>query len=436
MTIEKYSFGIGDRFGFEGAAQLRALQRAEEEGVVIVPVWNKSNREHSLIGTLPGDTRRAADEAVAACGWRRSYYVDADHIGLATVGKFLDASDFFTIDVADSIGKDPGPESVKAFLKAMDPFRGTLRIPGIELPLELTDRLLLEVAQKYLSAVEESGNVYRSIAERKGEGSFVTEISVDEAATPQSPAELFLILAAIAREKIPLQTIAPKFTGAFLKGVDYVGNLRHFEQEFEDDLAVAAFAVETFNLPRSLKLSVHSGSDKFSLYPIIHHAIKKFDAGLHVKTAGTTWLEEVIGLAASGGEGLKLMKELYAQAVRRYDELCKPYRTVIDIDKTALPRPNEVESWTAEEYVEALRHNQESPRYNRHFRQLIHVSFRVAAEMGRRYLNLLRGNRHVIESNVTANLFDRHLWPLFFGQAAKSGTHLNGADHSGVVTDA
>ena len=101
-----------------------------------------------------------------------------------------------------------------------------------------------------------------------------------------------------------MQTIAPKFTGRFNKGVDYVGDLAQFEKEFNDDLAVIAFAVKEFGLPADLKLSVHSGSDKFSIYPAIRRAIRRTGAGLHIKTAGTTWLEELIGLASAGGEGL------------------------------------------------------------------------------------------------------------------------------------
>ena len=118
----------------------------------------------------------------------------------------------------------------------------------------------------------------------------------------------------IAGEGIPVQTIAPKFTGRFNKGVDYVGDLTQFEKEFDEDLSVIAFAIREFRLADTLKLSVHSGSDKFSIYSIINRLIKKHDSGLHVKTAGTTWLEEVIGLAESGGEGLALVKEVYAQA--------------------------------------------------------------------------------------------------------------------------
>jgi hypothetical protein len=417
MELEKYSLGVGDRFGREGAAQLRAIQKAQAVQVQVVPVWNKSNREHTIIGTSPDDARREADEAARTCRWTGSYYVDADHIGLTTVDRFLASSNFFTIDVADYIGKPANPESVASFVKAMGAFRGRLTIPGVDTPFDVTDTLLTGVAHKYLFAVEEAGKVYRHIADKKGAGNFIPEVSVDESNSPQTPVELFFILGSIAREGIPIQTIAPKFTGAFLKGIDYVGDVQRFAREFEDDLAVLAHAVQVFRLPRNLKLSVHSGSDKFSLYPTMNMSMRKYDAGLHVKTAGTTWLEEIIGLASTGGDGLTLAKDIYTTAWARYDELCKPYLPVINIDRQRLPAPREVESWTATEYVERLRHDRSCPRYDVNFRQLVHVSFRLAAEMGRRYTDLLQEFRGVIEDNVTNNLFRRHIQPLFLGQA-------------------
>ncbi|MEX2117006.1 MAG: tagaturonate epimerase family protein [Bacteroidota bacterium] len=419
MKLEQYSIGIGDRFGMECVAQLRALQMAESHGVSVVPVWNKSNREHTIIGTIPGDARRAADVAVQSCGWTASYYVDADHIGLATVEKFLEPSNFFTIDVADFIEKQASADVLSSFVKDMSRFRGSRAIPGVERPLSVSDEFLAAVAAKYALAVREAGKVYRFIAERKGADNFIAEISCDETNTPQSPAELFFILAAVAKEGVPIQTIAPKFSGSFLKGVDYVGELRQFRQEFEDDLAVVAHARSVFDLPKNLKLSIHSGSDKFSLYPIMHAAMKKFDAGLHLKTAGTTWLEEVIGLGSAGGDGLLFAKEIYAEAVKRFDELAKPYATVIHVDRNALPDPATVARWSPTEFSEALTHDQGCPRFDGQFRQLIHIAFRLAAERGERFRDLLRLHRESIEANVTGNLFDRHILPLFLGATAK-----------------
>ena len=127
---------------------------------------------------------------------------------------------------------------------------------------------------------------------------------MDETAEPQSPVEMLFILAAIADEKIPAQTIAPKFSGRFNKGVDYIGDVNLFRQEFEEDLCVIKYAVEHFGLPQNLKLIVHSGSDKFSIYRPISEKNDKHGTGNHVKTVGTTWLKELIGLAEAGEGGL------------------------------------------------------------------------------------------------------------------------------------
>lgn len=413
MKIEKYTFGTGDRFARQGRAQLRAILRARQGGIDVYPVWNKSDREHSIIKSKPADVRAEADAAVAALGFTGAYYVDADHIGLKTVEAFIPVSDFFTLDVADFTGKPAPADAIQTFVKAVRSHTGSLSIPGIEQPLEIAEETIRGVAGKFLLAMQEAGRVYRHIEERKGRESFVTEISVDETDAPQNPVELLLILAMIAQERIPVQTIAPKFTGRFKKGVDYVGDLELFEKEFDEDLSVIDFAIREFGLADTLKLSVHSGSDKFSIYPILNHLIKKHDAGLHVKTAGTTWLEEVIGLAESGGEGLALVKEIYAQAYDHLEELAAPYRTVTDIDSGKLPDPGLVRRWSSAEYADALRHAESSPNYNPNFRQLLHIGFKVAAGMGKRFTDALEANEQIVEKNVTENLFCRHLQPIF-----------------------
>ena len=408
-VLEKYSFGIGDRFTRQGTAQLEALVAAKKLGVDLVPVWNKSFREHSIIHTQPDTVRAEADAAVKTLGWKDSYYVDADHIGLKNVDIFLGASDFFTLDVADFSGKPASGESVRAFVEANRKFIGKLAIPGIEKPLDITEAIIESAAGKYLLAIQEAGKIYRHVEEKKGRGNFITEVSIDETDLPQSPVEMLFILSAIAKEGIPAQTVAPKFTGRFNKGVDYVGDLVQFEKEFNEDLCIVAFAVKEFGLPANLKLSVHSGSDKFSIYGPIKRAMKKHNAGLHLKTAGTTWLEELIGLACAGGEGLVIAKEVYRRAYGRYDELCGPYASVIDIDKKKLPSPDEADKWDEKKYADTLRHVQLNPAYNLHVRQLLHVGYKVASEMGERYYKALEDHEKVIAHNVTENLFDRHI---------------------------
>ena len=197
--------------------------------------------------------------------------------------------------------------------------------------------------------------------------------------------------------------------------MDYVGDVKQFEREFNEDLAVIAFAIQKYGLPPSLKLSVHSGSDKFSIYEPMRKALKKFNAGVHIKTAGTTWLEELIGLAEAGGDGLEIAKEIYAYAMEHVDEFCAPYASVIDIDKAKLPSATVVNGWSSQQFTGALRHDQKNPGYNPSFRQLLHVSFKVAAKKGDRYLNALKKHEAVVARNVTENLFERHMKPLLLG---------------------
>jgi tagaturonate epimerase len=402
LKLGKFSIGMGDRFAHQAQAQLRACVMAAERGASIVPVWNKSNREHLIVGSEPASVRTAADAAVTALGWRGEYHVDADHINLATVDRFIAPSDFFTIDVASSIGRAPEPAEVDRFIAAHG-----------ELQKENSRDDLVRMVSKYLAAVREAKRIYGHIANAKGAGNFITEISMDETDAPQSPAELLVILVAIADARVPIQTIAPKFTGRFNKGVDYVGNLAQFEKEFNDDLAVIAHAVKTYGLPENLKLSVHSGSDKFSIYPTIRRALARTGAGVHVKTAGTTWLEELIGLAEAGGDGLALAKEIYIEALEHVEDLCAPYASVIDIDRSKLPPAAEAEKWSSAEYVARLRHDPANPAFNPHVRQLLHVGYKMAAKKGEAYLGALRRYEKEVSRNVTTNLFDRHIAPLF-----------------------
>ena len=415
LKLEKFSFGVGDRFARQAKAQLQAFVLAAQQGLDVTPVWNKSNREHVIVGSEPSGTRAAVEAAVKQLGWRKAYHVDADHIGLKTVDRFIPHSDFYTIDVADWIGKPAEAKAVETFVRNHPELVGRISIPNIESPFQTTAADVRRIAGKYLLAVEEAGKIYRHIFHAKGGGKFITEVSMDETDQPQTPPELLVILVAIADEKIPIQTIAPKFTGRFNKGVDYVGDVAQFEKEFNDDLAVIDFAVKQYGLPETLKLSVHSGSDKFSIYAPMRRALARFGSGLHIKTAGTTWLEEVIGLAEAGGEGLALAKEIYAGAVEHAEELCGPYATVIDIDSKKLPSIATVNGWSAAQFTAALRHDQNNPAYNRHLRQLIHVGYKIAAKMGDRYLKALETYEETVARNVTANLYERHMKPLLVG---------------------
>jgi hypothetical protein len=397
LQLEKYSIGVGDRFAHQAKAQLRACIDAARRGIDVVPVWNKSFREHGIVGSRPESVRQAADRAVRELGWQRPYHVDADHINLDTVESFIAASDFFTLDVASAIGQTVPAAAIEAFLARHPELVGRIQIDGLSAPIATTPASVASTAAKYLFAAAQAGRIYRLVHSRKAGVPFITEVSMDETDNPQTPPELLVILAAIADEGIPAQTIAPKFTGRFNKGVDFVGSPDGFEAEFNADIAVIAHAVKRYALPGNLKLSVHSGSDKFSIYAPIRRSLERTGAGVHLKTAGTTWLEELIGLAEAGGEGLA------------------PYATVIDIDAAQLPPPDDVRTWTSDQYTGALRHDPACPLYNAHLRQLLHVGYKVAARMGQRYLDMLDACQETISRNVAANILERHILRVFPG---------------------
>ncbi len=411
--LGKYSIGLGDRFGHQGHAQLKAIIEAGKKNIDITPVWNKSNREHMIIGTQPSDVRKEADSVTRAAGFKMPYFVDADHINLESVDKFLSSSDFFTIDVASYIGKRADDSEIISFINTAGKYTGRLEVPGIKKAIKCSEKQLAGIAEKYLFAAKKAGEIYRKIEISKGAGNFVTEVSMDEVAQLQTPVELFFILNMLGNEGVPLQTIAPKFSGRFNKGVDYAGDPLKFSSEFEEDLMIVALAVNEFGLPDNLKISVHSGSDKFAIYPHIGSLLKKHNKGVHLKTAGTTWLEEVIGLAEAGGEGLDFAKKIYIKSLEKIDELCAPYSDVIDIDANALPSAGEVSVWNGRKFASSLRHDQDNPDYNPNMRQLIHVAYKLAAQKMDIYFRLLEEHEEVVSECVFDNIYNRHIRRLF-----------------------
>ncbi len=413
MKLEKYSMGIGDRFARQGSAQLEALLLAKQQGLLITPVWNKSFREHQIVHSTPAETRQAADAAVKEMNWDQAYFLDADHINMTNVDTFIEYCNFFTLDVADYIGKIDSPANIQDFLHRNSTLIGSLNIPGTNKTFKITHDLLLQIADKFLFAIKEAGRLYKHIERIKGKNNFITEVSMDEVNTAQTPIELYFILKELAAEGIPVATIAPKFSGRFNKGVEYEGNLTVFESEFEEFLCVVQFAKKNFNMSEELKLSIHSGSDKFSIYPIMGKLIRKYNLGIHLKTAGTTWLEEVIGLSLADGQSLIVAKNFYVRALSRFEELCGPYSTVINITFANLPGPDDVMNWSAEKFVDTLRHIPGHPDYNPDFRQLMHVAYKIAAEHKDIYLKLLQVNKELVGRQVTENLFERHIKRLF-----------------------
>ena len=199
LKLPKYSVGTGDRFAHQAKAQLQACVLALNNGIEVVPVWNKSNREHTIIGSEPASARAAADAAVKALAWKLPYFCDADHITLQTVDRFLEACDFYTLDVADFIGQPAAAADIDNFVAHHSELLGHIQLEGVNEAFEITPEVLRQTAQKYLTAVKKAGEVYRKIESAKGTGNFIPEVSMDETDSAQSPAELLIILAADRR---------------------------------------------------------------------------------------------------------------------------------------------------------------------------------------------------------------------------------------------
>ncbi len=413
MKLEKYSIGTGDRFGCQGKAQLKAVIKAQKDGLNLAIVWNKSHREHSITKTNPSDVLYEAQNAVEELKWKGNYYIDADHINLSNVDSYIDTCNFFTLDVAEFMGKKDSAANINKFIAKYKKYTESSFFPDSKELLIVNKIQLKNIAEKYLFAIKEASRIYHKIREKKEDEHFLVEISMDESKEPQTPTEVFFILAAIVNEGIPINTFAPKFCGKFYKAIDYKGNIAQFTKEFENLNLIIQLAKQQFSLPDDLKLSIHSGSDKFSIYKSVNEIIKKYDIGIHLKTSGTTWLAELNGLAASGYDGLEIIKEIYNKAYYRFDELCAPYKSVVNIDQEKLPSPKIVNNWTADQYTRALNHDESCIDYNPHFRQLLHVSYKIAAGMNSQYIEALKKYEEFITPKVIENLYERHIKKLF-----------------------
>jgi len=413
MNLGLFSCGAGDRFGLQGRSQIEAFLMAKRCGVTVTPVWNKSHREHSIIGTTPGDVRREAERAVKESGWEGPFFVDADHVSAATLERFLADSDFFTLDVAGALAVPASAEDARSFLRRnrmhLEPIESDLTDTPISVPADGG----LAAAMRVLPAAREAGTLYRRIESARGVDRFVIEVSMDETDRPVTPFELFVFLCALGEEGVRPHTIAPRFSGKFLKGVDYVGDPQAFLREFLCHAAAIRAAVSRLGMPQDLKLSIHSGSDKFSLYPLLGRALRRFGLGLHLKTSGTTWLEELAGLAEAGPEGLRMARRIYRAAFEEREKYIRPYAPVVELDAAELPTPDDVDRWPADRFVAALENDPSCPLRNPHLRQLLHVGYQAAAAIGGEFLFLLKESAGVTGPRVTRNLYERHLKFLF-----------------------
>ena len=387
-TLGKYSIGVGDRFAHQAKAQLRACQLAAERGVEVIPVWNKSNREHTIIGSEPAERARRGGRRRARArleeGLPRRCRPHPPRNG-GSLPRRLATSSPSTWPTPSA--SPPRRKRSQAFVdRHPRTGRHASRSPASTRRSQTTRAEVERIAGNTCSPCRTPGSIYRHIAARKGEGNFITEVSMDETDSPQTPPELLVILAALADERIPVQTIAPKFTGRFNKGVDYVGDLAQFEKEFHDDLAVIAFAIDALR-PAGQPEAQRPLRQRQVLALPDHppHA-----AEVRRRAAPQDRRHDLAGRAHRPGRSRRRRAGPRQGNLRRRrsthaDELCAPYAAVIDIDRRKLPSAGEVNGWSSEQYARRPPPRPDNPQFNPHLRQLLHVGFKIAAEMGSRY---------------------------------------------------
>jgi tagaturonate epimerase len=300
------SIGLGDRLGLATPGHVRALRGT---GTSLAPVLaQQSIRELDRTGRSAREVLDAATWGALAEGWRDGYGADADHLKTPEdVDRFAALGyTMYTIDPSDHV---PGGEPVARHVGAS---------VG---PVTLTQEDALGASAKYGAAIEHVAAMYEHLRDRAQR--FELEVSVDETEEPTTPAEHLYIALELRRRGVEWVSLAPRFAGRFEKGVDYIGDVERFAADFAVHAAIA-------DRLGPYKLSLHSGSDKFSIYPAI--------AGgrVHVKTSGTSYLE---ALRVVAEHDPPLLRRLYALALDRFAAERASYAVTVDADR--LPRPEQ-----------------------------------------------------------------------------------------------
>lgn len=396
------SAGLGDRLGLATPGHVRAVRAV---GGNIAPIFaQQSMREMARTGRTPQEVMDDATWGVFQEGWQKGVGADADHLkSPADIDICLTAGfTFFTVDpgehvdnraesadlgtlreLAENLPADIRPRASGLLEKSFD-------IEGLSLHFHET--VLLRAAVKYGKAVAHVAKMYRHLDEVAGSRPFELEVSVDETDQPTTHSEHVYIASELKRLGVQWISLAPRYVGRFEKGVDYIGSVAAFEA----DLAGHAAIARHFG---PYKLSLHSGSDKFSIYPA---AMRQTHGLVHLKTAGTSYLEALRTIAAVD---ISLFGEIYAFARGRYETDKLTYHVSAELGRT--PLPEAVSDW---------------PGLLDQFdaREILHVTFgSVLTERNTdgswrfydRFIDLLRANQESYANNLEKH-FIRHLQPF------------------------
>ena len=395
------SFGFGDRIGLATPGHVAALVDADGD---IAPIFaQQSVRENSRIGRTPQQVLDDAMWGIFETGWNGRWGADADHVKETShVAPFVDAGyTFFTIDPSDHVDNDAQTDDLDTLRQktAVLPWQqfGTteadLTTEYCKTPivldgttLQFDEEVLLRALAKYGHALAFTITLTAEIRQQMTGKPFDLEMSVDETDTPTSAEEHYFIANELLKRDIPVVSLAPRFVGKFQKGVDYMGDMA----EFESELAKHAAIMHHFD---AYKLSIHTGSDKFTIYGLINQYT---NGRVHVKTAGTSYLEALRVISETNPtlfrQILDLAHERFAKDRKTYFLDCQPELVPFSHQLSDGELPNLLEEFNA--------------------RQLLHVTFGSALDEYSAALNTDLLNDEAAYEAVLVTHFGRHLLPF------------------------
>ncbi|HUT18459.1 MAG TPA: tagaturonate epimerase family protein [Anaerolineae bacterium] len=401
------SAGCGDRLGLATPGHVRAILKTD-----IAPVFaQQSIREMERTGRTPEDVVNDATWGVFQEGWRDGYGADADHLKSAGDIDVCVAAGFtfYTFDPREQVDNDAHTDTLSTLRKKFaslpwsrledspQEMRGRyLKSFSIEddYALAFDEMSLLRAACKYGKALAHVTGLYRYLRQAMQDRPFEVEVSVDETDTTTSPEEHFFIASELRRLGVSWVSLAPRYVGRFEKGVDYIGDLEEFDAAVAKHAAIARCC-------GPYKLSIHSGSDKFSIYPFIARRTRGL---VHLKTAGTSYLEALRAIAEVDPQ---LFREILVFSFERYDEDKATYH--VSAEPHQALRPDDLADGELTRVLD-----------NFHNRQMLHVTFgsvlteHVPGEGYRfrdRFFDVLRANEETYYRVLEAH-FDRHLEPF------------------------
>jgi hypothetical protein len=403
------SAGFGDRLGLATPGHVRALRAA---GGGLAPIFaQQSIREMERTGRSPQEVLDDATWGVFAEGWQEGFGADADHLKTA---EDIDACvaagySFFTFDPGEYVDDGAEAAGASALRAALEdvPWQDLEDLPADMMrryldsafeadghKVRFDDVSLARAAVKYGAAVAHVARLYRHLRLAMGERAFEVEVSVDETERPTTHAQHVYISMELRRLGVRWMSLAPRYVGRFEKGVDYMGDVAGFEEDLEVHAAIA----RTVSPAGPYKLSLHSGSDKFSIYP----AFVRQTRGLaHLKTAGTSYLEALRTVAAIDPG---LFREIYDCSRGRYEEDRASYHVSASLERAVQPED------VPDEELPALVEQFDA-------REILHVTFGSVLKEARfrdRLLGLLRDHPEHYAAGLEKH-FLRHLEPFANG---------------------